>query len=591
MLYIYIIIVKFDLFIHLLQHMKIFTGITVISALFLTIFTLSAKETDSPWKDTVSISDFGAVPDDGKDDTGALRKAAAYCRSHPGCTLLMPEGVYILRDRDAERLEAEVMSGKMGQNPEETIFTPYYPYVKGMDFSGSESVTVEAEGATIMCGGWMEPVSVTESRNFTLKGLTIDYIRKPFSEGTVIEVNPDNIVVRFRDGDRLDGNTPFPRIMIWDSMKNGVFGEVFYFPEHQMLGDATVRFSVSVPNCLKGEKIAAPHSFHFRPAIYIGRSSGVLLQDVTIHSQPGMGITGFDSSDITMKGLNVTPSDGYSFSTNTDATHFACCRGRIVFDGCAFKAQGDDATNVHGYYHDIASVSDDGVITLELRSPTFTHSQTADIPRPGDIVEVSPVSTVVPAFTATVTDVFHQEKSTSVQIRIDRELPVNFRDYCIFNTSALPELEFRNSIVWGNLARGVLVKTRGVLIEKNVFIGCSGTAVHIGAESGWKEGAHTIDATVCDNVMVNCGSGPGTKFGASGIAVVIEAPETSGTILHDGIRIYGNTVIGWTGRQDDNLNGCGIAVRNARNVKIHDNHIENCVESISTCCTENISIK
>lgn len=541
--------------------------------------------------DTVSALDFGAVPDDNRDDTQSLRRAAMYCREHPGCTLHIPPGVYILKDAKARELESEAMSGNLGQNPEETIFTPYYPYVKGLDFSGSESVTVEADGAILMCDGWMEPVSITGCCGFTLKGLAIDYKRKPFSEGTILEVNPDNIIVSFKDADRLTGNTPFPRMMIWDSMKNGMYREPFYFPGHHIEQDGTIRFDISVPGYLEGEKVAVPHSFHFRPAIYIGNSTGTVLENITVHSQPGMGILGFDSRDISISGLKVIPSDGYSFSTNTDATHFACCTGRIVFNGCFFKAQGDDATNIHGYYHEIESISNDGWITLELHAPTFTHAQIADVPRPGDLLEISSISTLVPEFTATVTDISHQEKSTSVRIRIDRALPENFQDYYIFNTSKQPELVFRNSVVWGNLSRGVQIKTRGVTIERNTFIGCTGTAIHVGAESGWKEGGHTKDAAIRDNVIINCGTGAGSQFGASGIAVVIDAPETEGTILHDGICISGNTIIGWNGREDDGMNECGIAVRNARNVTVYDNHIENCTDCISTYCTKNLSVK
>ena len=62
----------------------------------------------------------------------------------------MPAGVYRLRDAEAERLEEEVLAGKMGANPEEVIFKPYYPYVKGLDFTGAEDVTVEARGAVLM---------------------------------------------------------------------------------------------------------------------------------------------------------------------------------------------------------------------------------------------------------------------------------------------------------------------------------------------------------------------------------------------------------------------------------------------------------
>ena len=52
----------------------------------------------------VSVLRFGAKPDDGKDDTEALRKAAEYCRTHPGTTLVIPKGIYRLKDKEAERL-------------------------------------------------------------------------------------------------------------------------------------------------------------------------------------------------------------------------------------------------------------------------------------------------------------------------------------------------------------------------------------------------------------------------------------------------------------------------------------------------------
>lgn len=42
----------------------------------------------------VSVEQFGAVPNDGKNDFDALRKATAYCRENPGTTLFFPPGKY-----------------------------------------------------------------------------------------------------------------------------------------------------------------------------------------------------------------------------------------------------------------------------------------------------------------------------------------------------------------------------------------------------------------------------------------------------------------------------------------------------------------
>ena len=62
----------------------------------------AGKGTSNPEStEEISVTRFGARPDDGRDDTEALRKAAEYCRTHPGTTLVIPKGVYCLKDKEA----------------------------------------------------------------------------------------------------------------------------------------------------------------------------------------------------------------------------------------------------------------------------------------------------------------------------------------------------------------------------------------------------------------------------------------------------------------------------------------------------------
>ena len=165
------------------------------------------------------------------------------------------------------------------------------------------------------------------------------------------------------------------------------------------------------------------------------------------------------------------------------------------------------------------------------------------------------------------------------------KLPEKYNEYYLFNVSKLPRLEFCRSVVWGNLARGVLAKTRGVRIEDNIFRGSTGTAIHVGAESNWKEGTHAKDLTIARNVIINCGLGAGCQYGASGIAVVIGAPDTKATQLHDGVVIEGNTIIG-TGS-----NACGISIRNAKNIRLKDNRVEQCRQAVETRSVEDLIIE
>lgn len=555
-----------------------------ISLMFAISTATFAAEQDSG-KTVISVLDFGAKPDDGKDDTRALRRAAEYCRQNAGTTLFMPAGVYRLRDAEAERLEQEVMSGKMGQNPEATIFKPYYPYVRGLDFEGSVSTTIEARGAILMCEGWMEPLSIVGSTDFTVRGLTIDYKRKPFSEGRVCAIDENSFTVQFGSERTLTMDTPFPRVMLWDDEISGIYRSPFYFARQQVLEGNKVIFKGKLPQYMMGAPVATPHSFHFRPAILVWRSTNTTIEGVTIHSQCGMGIVGFDSRDVTIKGLNIIPSEGYSFSTNTDATHFACCEGTISFDGCMFRGQGDDATNVHGYYHDIVAV-EGGWATLELKAPTYTHIQVADVPRVGDKMEIVRISTLAVEGEVEVVDVQHEGEQVDVKVRLSGALPENFNEYYLFNVTKLPRLEFRRSTVWGNLARCVLAKTRGVVIEDNIFRGSTGTAIHVGAESVWKEGTHAKDLVIQRNVIVNCGLGAGCQYGAAGIAVVIGAPDTEGSTLHDGVKILDNTIIG-TGDKTT----CGISVRNAKNIEVKRNIVKDCGLTVETRSVENLVVE
>jgi hypothetical protein len=51
------------------------------------------------WQETINISEFGAIPDDNQDDTGALKKAFQAANQHDGPVVLkLDRGRYILKD-------------------------------------------------------------------------------------------------------------------------------------------------------------------------------------------------------------------------------------------------------------------------------------------------------------------------------------------------------------------------------------------------------------------------------------------------------------------------------------------------------------
>ena len=150
----------------------------MINRFFIACFMFIGMCVSSYAQKTVFVSDFGAIPNDNKDDAVALRKAAEYVRNNEGTVLVFSSGTYILHDDKAVELENTVMSGAYGQNPERKMFIPYHDYVRGLDFTGAKNATIMANGATLLLDGWMEGVSLEKTNNSKIKGLCIDFLRK-----------------------------------------------------------------------------------------------------------------------------------------------------------------------------------------------------------------------------------------------------------------------------------------------------------------------------------------------------------------------------------------------------------------------------
>lgn len=533
---------------------------------------------------TVSAADFGARPGDTINDRPSLQRAIDFCRNNKVRTLFIPPGTYRLSDTAAIRLRDDALSGKLGKNPQDVVFTPYFPYVSGVSLKGIENLTVEASGVFLMAEGWMEPLSIVDCKNITVRGVTIDYSDLPHSEGRIINSDTSFFDVAFSQP--YDTRIPMliTRIMFWDTRKNRVSGSSLYFPKKQeWLSDSLLRIWGKYREPLTGSMALIDHSFHFRPAILIQDATNTTLERVTIHAQPGMGIVGNRSTDIFMKGLRVVPRPGKYQSTNTDATHFTSCKGTIRFDGCSFEGQGDDATNVHGYYHYITKKIAPSTYSIQLDQKFTTHAAVLDYPDKGDSMELVSRKTLEVAGTYRVAKVDTFPAQWESHVRLNKALPENISDYYLINITRLPRLEFVNNHVGSHLARAVLVKTRSVLIENNTFRESTGTAVHIGAEGNWREGPGSADVIIRNNRFIRCGRGDGTNDEASAIAINVLAPAEAKKFVHKNILIEGNIIEG-----EDSENG--ISISGAGNVTVRYNEITGCSNPVRIRYSDDVKV-
>ena len=458
-----------------------------------------------------SISEFP-----GGDDMERFRRAAAYLRGHPGTRLVLEPKTYELHDARARRLQEDVMAGKLTRKPEPLMFNYDFEYVSGINLHGAQDICIDGQGATLVFDGFMENFSLQFCKNVTLKNFNIDLARKAYSSGEITGCGKDYTDADFGGQTLLSEGMPTLRVLIYNK-KERRFIACMGADKIRQLGNGTYRF-FGMRHTGSGDLMHLTHTYHFRPSILIYEAENTALENICIHSHCGMGVVGHRSKNILLKGLKIVPSLGEAMSTNTDATHFVSCAGLLRFEGCHFEGHGDDATNVHTYYHSIVNAKKNTCAAV-VKAPTGTHSQKLDYFDAGDTVELTRVKNLTRVRTYQVLESRPDFTNMRCEYVLDGDLPGNIKDYFLADITQMPRLEFVGCLSRGHRSRSVLVKTRGVLIENCAFerIDCAwGAAVCIAAEGWWHEGVTAENVTIRNNRIVDC---------TSGIYIAIDAPQ------------------------------------------------------------------
>jgi len=449
----------------------------------------------------------------GVDTITRLKAAMAALREDEGSTLLIEPGTYLLTTELARQAVENVMSGAWSDYPQDIMFRPSYQYSIGMDLSGHKGTTILAKDVTFLVDGFMEPISIRDSEDVTVVGLTVDHKKKPFSVGTF---SPPT------DGD--DGRRSYDVILdapITEGtpigLRNLVYNEVTSRLEDltvdllkmERIDSRTVRISgINFGFDYTGMRFYFWHTYHSRPVILIQRSKNVTVKDVTVHSSPGMGITCDHSANVLLEGYRNVPAEGYHVSTNTDATHFTSCTGKITVRGCTFIGQGDDSLNIHGYYHTVLEQDGCRCLVKNEFPDGISHSQSPDYPDIGDTLEINDPETLTLLGTRKVVGYKIDEKDGSlIELILDEPLPPDAAARRLFlcDVDHMAALEFAGNDCRGHFANGLRIRTRNVHIHDNLFEDIMECALIVYAEIYCREGANPANVVIENNVMRRCG--------------------------------------------------------------------------------------
>lgn len=524
----------------------------------------------------------------GADILHSFELAMTSLRENPNSTLIVEPGTYVLTSELARETQRAVMAGEFGKNPQRTMFSPKFEYTRGISFAGQCGTTVIARGVTLLVDGFMEPVSIRDCENATVIGLTIDHKRKPYSRGIIREVrvlsddgSTKEVTVEYGKDCPIGENTPVDlRTKIYDPVTSReVFADC---TAREYVDEYHTKLTFAEANDIKeGLEYYTVHTYHSRPAILIENAKNVLLEDVTIHSQPGMGIVGNRSEDVILRRLAVVPSVGHHYSTNTDATHFTSMKGLLRLENCSFDCQGDDFVNVHNYYHEIIDREGATVCYMQEKTPDGTHAQSLDYPDVGDTLELTSRLTMELIDSFKVLECEPLAEEWMCKVTLDHALPENTEELVLADVTRLPRMEVVGCNANCHHARSILIKTRDVLIEGNTFRDVRGSAIHVAPEARWYEGVSPADVVIRGNRIIRCAEHWQGEMSA-GIMVYADSQNPDNCCIK-------NVVI------EDNIievpnTSHGIYVRNVDGLRISRNKIISKNEPVIISVCKNVSI-
>jgi len=504
---------------------------------------------------TVPVSDYGAFPNDGKDDTPAILSALDNCKGKKNVTLKFEIGSYDIFG---------------GQKNEGGTLNP------GIEVNGFEGLTIDGRGAELTGHDLSTMFSFSNCRNLTITNLTADWNPLPFTQGKVVHVDTGFVDLEVVAPFTARSGRPTEALLGYD-MENHRMAR--RFTDHYQLGykkNSEVirpgvmrlfigrqdRFAGKLPSA--GDYIIARHQVYNYQSFQFSECSEVHVENVNIYSNPGMGLIARDSRNIFISHLKVMirPGSGRWMSCTADATNFEGCRGIIIMENCLFEGQGDDATNVRsGEY----LLVDERLSDTKLKIK-HGYKYTSGIPVSpgiGDILELSSGKLpLLPYATAAVRSVEVRERENALIVEFSEKLPENTgKGDIVGNTSSCPVLRIRNCTAIRNRARGFVIKTRDVIIEDCTLQDICASGVALEADvNAWWEAIGSRNVIIKNNRFIRC------KFEPEYLNGVIESHTMSQTTpagVHRNITIENNMFLG----SDGNI----LKIGSADSVKIKNN--------------------
>ena len=432
---------------------------------------------------------------------------------------------------------------------------------------GLRDIEIIAENVEMICTETTRALTVSNCRNVTLRGLTIDYDPLPFTQGRIVALSENNTI---HDIELLDGYPPADRVRAFKyeifrpDTRTLRFGSYHQF-RVEKAGPNRIR--VIREGSYRGEQVGdliaigteyspggqIPH------AIMLTDCQNVTLEDVTLYASNCFGFFETHCTRTTYRRCRVErrPADddfkprqeARIRSLNADAYHSKhAVVGPQLID-CTAHFQADDCINICGDYHMV--MASEGAKLRVLSKGGFNITS-------GDPLEIVTYhGRRLPDAKAVSAQKIERLSDEELEFLSRQQMDAGLKQGAsrdIYEVVVDRPVELpRGSVIAAanrlgngfkiigcdfgqNRSRGILIKASDGLVSGNRIVGSWEEAIKVSPEYWWLEAGSSSTITIADNIIRD----------GQGMGIAVYAHAGSGGIApagaHHSIVITGNAI-------------------------------------------------
>jgi len=429
-------------------------------------------------KNEISVRDFGAIPNDGKDDSKAIQAAIENAKSKGIGEVTFEAGVYDFKGlpgwERTERKRLCYISIKDLANIElsgavDSKGGPATKFIKDNDLKECQPMIM----------------SVENSSNINVRNIAIDLSPYYYSAGKILKIIGDEVTIEvFQGHPRIEGQKAYIMGLYDLKAKKAKVVRITWesnLPQWHVIGSEkdrqmTIKHSGLAQSGKAGDGVFWFQGNYTGSLLNFAHINGLLLENISVLNGHGFPITCNFCCDITYHNVNLKPTGNRIATACRDGFKIYCGSGKVLMDGVHVEGcLGDDGQNIHGTWLAVHKKQSEKTLTAyESSMPCLTPGR--------DVVLLD--DSFHPAWKSKVESCKAQGKEITITFTdpipewVHEKTPIEPQEW-------LPESLHIINCVYRSTGRfGIILKASNALIEKTLFEN-NVAGIQMGAEWSW----------------------------------------------------------------------------------------------------------